>query len=108
MANITRFDPFGDLTRLDPFHGFEDVFRLPRGLMRGLPEEPQIKMDVSEDDGSYRVKAEIPGVDKNDIKVSIDFWWKNCAPTDFKLTSIRTETSTWKTNYRCLLAMTAG
>jgi len=72
MANITRFDPFGDLTRLDPFHGFEDVFRLPRRLMRGLPEEPQIKMDVSEDDGSYRVKAEIPGVDKNDIKVSID------------------------------------
>ena len=72
MANITRFDPFGDLARFDPFRGFEDVFRLPRGAVRGLPEEPQIKMDVSEDDGSYRVKAEIPGVDKNDIKVSID------------------------------------
>ena len=40
MANITRFDPFGDLARFDPFRGFEDVFRLPRGAMRGLPEEP--------------------------------------------------------------------
>jgi HSP20 family protein len=72
MANITRFDPFGDLARFDPFRGFEDVFRLPRGAMRGLPEEPQIKMDVSEDDKVYRVKAEIPGVNKEDIKVSID------------------------------------
>jgi HSP20 family protein len=29
-------------------------------------------MDVSEDDKVYRVKAEIPGVNKDDIKVSID------------------------------------
>jgi HSP20 family protein len=72
MANITRFDPFGDLARFDPFRGVEAVFRLPRGAMRGLPEEPQIKMDVSEDDKVYRVKAEIPGVNKDDIKVSID------------------------------------
>ena len=72
MANITRFDPFGDLTRFDPFRGLDDMFRLPRGVLRNLPEEPQIKMDVSEDDKSYRVKAEIPGVNKEDIKISID------------------------------------
>jgi HSP20 family protein len=72
MANITRFDPFADLTRFDPFRGLDDMFRLPRGLLRSLPEEPQIKMDVSEDDKTYRVKAEIPGVGKEDIKVSID------------------------------------
>jgi len=74
MAKITRFDPFGDLVRFEPFREFEDVFRVPsmRALWRGLPEEPQIKMDVSEDDKAYRVKAEIPGVNKEDIKVSID------------------------------------
>ena len=72
MANITRFDPFADLTRFDPFRGIEDVFRFPRGLLRSLPEEPQIKMDVSEDEKTFRVKAEIPGVNKEDIKVSID------------------------------------
>lgn len=72
MANITRYDPFGDLARFDPFRGLDDVFRMPRSLLRGLPEEPQIKMDVSEDDKAFRVKAEIPGVNKDDIKVSID------------------------------------
>jgi HSP20 family protein len=72
MANITRFDPFGELTRFDPFQDLDDVFRFPRNLWRAAPAEPQIKMDVSEDEKTYRVKAEIPGVSKEDIKVSID------------------------------------
>jgi HSP20 family protein len=72
MANITRFDPFGDLTRFDPFRGLDDMLRLPRGFVRGVPEEPQIRMDVAEDDKTYRVTAEIPGVNKEDIKISID------------------------------------
>jgi HSP20 family protein len=71
MANLARFDPFS-LARFDPFREFDDVFRLPRSLLRGMPEEPQIKMDVSEDDKAFCVKAEIPGVAKDDIKVSID------------------------------------
>lgn len=72
MANITRFDPFAELARFDPFgedflKGFalRPVFRQPEG-------EPQIRLDVSEDDKTYTVKAEIPGVKKEDIKVSID------------------------------------
>ena len=72
MANLTRFNPFSEIARFDPFREFEDAFRLPRAFMRGMPEEPQIKMDVSEDDKAYHVKAEIPGVRKEDIKVSID------------------------------------
>ena len=32
----------------------------------------QIKMDVSEDDKAYKVHAEIPGVNKEDIHVNID------------------------------------
>jgi HSP20 family protein len=72
MANLARFNPFGELTRFDPFREFDDMFRLPRSLLRNVPEEPQIKMDVSEDDKAFHVKAEIPGVRKDDIKVSID------------------------------------
>lgn len=72
MANITRFNPFGELSHLDPFHDFDDVFRFPRAFWRNMPEEPQIKMDVSEDEKAFLVKAEIPGVNKEDIKVSID------------------------------------
>ena len=74
MANITRFDPF--LTRLDPFgDSFEDVFRRMLRPVRwevegGAPAE--IKVDVEESDKAYTVKAEIPGVKKEDINVTID------------------------------------
>lgn len=73
MANITRFDPL-NVTRFSPFLDVNDFFRGAgmRPLMREFEREPQIKMDVSEADGSYLVKAEIPGVNKNDIHVSID------------------------------------
>lgn len=69
MANITRIDPFS-VSGLDPF---EDVFKgffRPVNLDRSV--QPQMKMDVQEDDTSYTVHAEIPGVDKENIQVTID------------------------------------
>ncbi len=72
MANLARFNPLAELTRFDPFRDFDDMFRLPQTMLRSLPEEPQIRMDVSEDEKAFVVKAEIPGVRKDDIKVSID------------------------------------
>ena len=74
MANITRFDPFNELARIDPFGNMADMFRgfMLRPVFRGLEAEPQIKLDVSEEDKAYLVKAEIPGVKKEDIHVSID------------------------------------
>ena len=60
-----------DLFSMEPF---DDVFR---GLMRPWRAElaqqaPQIKLDLSETDAQYTVKAEIPGVKKEDIDVRID------------------------------------
>ena len=67
MANITRWDPFEDVD--DLFRGF---FLRPMRMEAG-PEQPvRIKMDVKEDDKAYTVHAEIPGVKKEDINVSID------------------------------------
>jgi HSP20 family protein len=73
MANVTRFDPF-QLTA--PFGGndpFDEVFK---GFFRPIrlenPQPAQIKMDVKEDEKSYAVHAEIPGVKKEDIQVTID------------------------------------
>jgi Molecular chaperone (small heat shock protein) len=43
-----------------------------RSLVRDLPAEPGIKMDVAEDDKAYHVKAEVPGVKKEDIHVSVE------------------------------------
>ena len=69
MANVTRYDPFNiDNVFDDFFKGF--MVRPMR--MEGLPKGPEIKMDVHENDKSYTVKAEVPGVKKEDIHVSID------------------------------------
>ena len=69
MANVTRYDPF----QISGFDPLEDVFK---GFFRpvrveGTPEV-QIKMDVREDDKGYTVHADIPGVKKEDIHVTID------------------------------------
>lgn len=75
MSNITRFNPINELTRFDPLFNMDDVYNrfMMRPLFReGMGIEPQIKMDVKESDGKYLVKAEIPGVTKNDIKVTVD------------------------------------
>ncbi|MFA6903808.1 MAG: Hsp20/alpha crystallin family protein [Gallionellaceae bacterium] len=75
MSNITRFDPFSEIARFDPFMGVDDVFNnfMLRPFTRGGFEmEPQIKMDVKEVNGEYRIDAEIPGVKKDDIHVTID------------------------------------
>ena len=74
MANITRFDPFNELTRFDPFRDLGDFFPgfTLRPVLRDIGVEPQIKLDVAEADKAYTVEAEIPGVKKEDIQVSIE------------------------------------
>ena len=73
MANISRYDPF-NLARVDPFGDIDDLFKgffMRPVLMEGQPQM-QIKMDVKEDDSAYTVHADIPGVKKEDIHVSIE------------------------------------
>ncbi|OUL95628.1 Hsp20/alpha crystallin family protein [Paraburkholderia hospita] len=70
MSNLTRFDPVS----LDPISDlFQGFFRPMRSMM--TTEDTQLasmKIDVTENDGAYSVKAELPGVDKKDIDVHID------------------------------------
>jgi HSP20 family protein len=71
MANVARIDPFS-MSGIDPF---EDVFKgffRPVSLSNLDSAAPQLKMDVEEDERSYTVCAEIPGVDKENIQVTID------------------------------------
>jgi HSP20 family protein len=60
-----------DMFRMEPV---ETMMRRLLGPWRADLEDatPQIRVDVSEKDGSYVVKAEIPGVKKEDIDVRID------------------------------------
>lgn len=72
MANLTRWSPFKALSRFEQAAPFDDFIRT-LGLRPQWAEleAPDVRIDVAENDGAYRVKAEIPGVDKNDIDVSI-------------------------------------
>ena len=66
MANILRYTPADD--------AFDDLFRgfFMRPVRFNGQQEIQIKIDVSEDDKAYTVRADIPGVKKEDINVNID------------------------------------
>jgi HSP20 family protein len=62
------------LHEMTPLESFDDAFR---GFLRPWLERedalaPRIKIDLSETDGAYRVKADFPGVRKEDIDIQID------------------------------------
>ena len=67
MTNVTRYDPFNELVD-DLFKGF---------FVRPLAFEPRaelvrMKLEVAEKNGTYLVTAELPGVRKEDINVTVD------------------------------------
>jgi HSP20 family protein len=67
MLNITRFNPLED--------AFENLFRsvpvwLPSPETR-VTAPTQFRMDVSENDKEYQVLADLPGVKKEDISITI-------------------------------------
>ena len=70
MANVARFDPFNELVD-DLFKGFlvRPVAYQGNGAAEALP---RVKVDVAEKNGAYLVTAELAGVKKEDIHVSID------------------------------------
>ena len=67
MNEIRSFDPFA----VEPF---DDSLRsLLRPWKFDLADNaPRIKVDVTEQNGSFAVKAEIPGVRKEDIDVRVE------------------------------------
>ena len=69
MANVTRFDPFNELVD-DLFKGF--LVRPVAYDGRANGALSRVKVDVAENNGAYTVTAELPGVKKDDIQVTID------------------------------------
>ncbi len=62
MSNLTRFNRmFGDAF-------FDDFFR---PLSQTSSEKPPA-IDVHESDGSYVIKADLPGISKDDINISLE------------------------------------
>ena len=65
MSALTRFDPIDQM-----FPEFFRRFALPMRLADNSPGE--IRIDVTEKDKHYEVRAEIPGAKKEDIRVQVD------------------------------------
>src|SRR5687768_6574041 len=68
MVNITRFNPLEE--------AFENLFRgvpvwLPNPERRAAAPT-QLRMDVTENDKEYHVLAELPGVKKEEISITIN------------------------------------
>ncbi len=71
MTQVSIYDPFADV--------FPELFRpwmmeMPelRALRSGVAQAVPMRLDVSEGDAAYVVKADLPGVPKNAIQVDID------------------------------------
>ena len=74
MTTLTRFHPFRNPVRFDTPATFDDLFRhFGLGPTWNQPEfVSDMRVDITEDDDAYHINAEIPGVDKDDIEVSVD------------------------------------
>jgi HSP20 family protein len=74
MSALTRFNPFKTPTSIAPMSDIEDLFRamITRPFFRENETTPEMRLDVSETESAYQVKADIPGVNKDDITVSVD------------------------------------
>ena len=70
MTNIVRRDPYAIDNMLDDL--FKGFLVRPVRYSGDMPEMQMIKMDVKEGDRDFTVHAELPGVDKEDIHVTID------------------------------------
>lgn len=78
MADLIRWDPFGEFDRID--RTFNRMMRRAfSGWPRMAPEgegatqyEWSPSVDISETDKEYLLRAELPGVKKEDVKVTVD------------------------------------
>ncbi len=75
MANITRHVPsIPRISRFEPFRDIEELMNdfWMRPWFGEREGRPSIRIDMTENDQAYTVYAEIPGVKKEDIKVSVE------------------------------------
>lgn len=73
MSSLIRWKPLRSTQRLGPVTDIEDLFQslVPRTSLRDLEPAPEIRINVNEDEQAYVVSAEIPGVRREDIEVSV-------------------------------------
>jgi len=72
-SRVSRYDPYRSFARLDPLRRIDDFFSgFPMFPGWGADAAARISIDVSEDEKTYQVDADIPGASKENIKVAIE------------------------------------
>jgi HSP20 family protein len=73
MADLTRWDPVSDIVSLREAMNrlFEDSFIRPRGWLTTTEGMGMLPLDVYESDDEVTVRASIPGVNPDDIDISV-------------------------------------
>lgn len=77
MAGLIRWDPFQEMMDMRqrmnrmfedfaPMQGRESMGEWPQGMAQNLP------LDVSEDEESYTVRASIPGINPEDVEITLN------------------------------------
>jgi len=67
MNELMSFDPFSSSPIEDTLRSMMRPWRMEAG-----ERAPAIRLDIAETDKDYQIKAEIPGVNKEDIDVRIE------------------------------------
>ncbi len=70
LTPLSRFEQFDDLFP-DMFRRFMRPAAFPSALA-GFDRTNDIRVDVTETDNSYDIRAEVPGFKKDEIRVAID------------------------------------
>ncbi|HVF65456.1 MAG TPA: Hsp20/alpha crystallin family protein [Casimicrobiaceae bacterium] len=68
MARVQLYDPFGD----SPFEDIIRGFLRPARHERDGRTQQSFRLDVAETDNGYAVRAELPGVAKEDVNVTVE------------------------------------
>jgi HSP20 family protein len=73
MANLVRWDPVRDMMSLREAMDrlFEESFVHPRGMLAPVEGAATLALDVFESDDDVTVRASIPGVNPDDIDISV-------------------------------------
>ena len=72
MNALSRWNPFKSTSSFDPVANVDELFRALARPWREADLAPDLRIDVSEDERSYHVQADLPGVDKQDIEISLE------------------------------------
>jgi HSP20 family protein len=72
--HMMHFDPLSDIARFDPMRSMDDFLKDMgfKDALKDFGRPSPIRLDVTESEQAYLIKAELPGFKVDDISVDID------------------------------------